>query len=109
MREQYLKFEKRINLSYLKPHYIMVYTNIVSKSIVGGTMSNILKVVPIRNVDDYYVIADIQHKDYYELQNTEIDTIEVQLRSHDGEPINFASDVPTILNLEFSNKLEITT
>lgn len=109
MREQNLKFGKRINLTYLKPHYIMVYTNIVSKSIVGGTMSNILKVVPIKNVNDYYVIADIQHKDYYELQNTEIDTIEVQLRSHDGEPINFASDVPTILNLEFSNKLEITT
>ncbi len=61
MKDQHLKFGKRINMTYVKPHYIMVYTNIVSKSIVGGTMSNILKVIPIKNFDDYYVIADIQH------------------------------------------------
>jgi hypothetical protein len=93
---------KRTNMTYLKPHYIMVYTNIVSESIVGGTMSNFLKVVSIKNVDEFYIMADFEQEDYYELQNTERDTREIQLRFHDSEHINFATQKETIMNLEFS-------
>ena len=105
-----ISFENRIDLDYLKPNYIIIYSNIVSKSIIGGIMSNILKVVPIKaNNNEYYVISDFKHKEYYELQNTEIGDIEIHLRSHDGLPINFASYQDTILNLEFSNYLDITS
>ena len=103
------KFENITDLNYLKPNYYIVYSNMVSRSIVGGIMSNILKVVPIKSSsDEYYVISDFKHKEYYELQNTEISDIEIQLRSHDGELINFASHQDVILNLEFSNYQEIT-
>jgi|GEM_PF-6496746 len=101
MENNSFTFNKEMQMNYLRPHYIMVYTNIVSRTIVGGSMSNILKVIPIKDTIDNYIIADFQNKDYYELQNTEIDTIEIQLRAHDGELINFASRLPTILNLEF--------
>lgn len=101
-------FNNPLNIFHLKPQYIMVYSNIVSKSIVGGTMSNILKVVPIRHTDvELYTISDFKHKEYYELQNSEIDSIEIHLRSHDGTLLNFATSQDTIINLEFSNYLEI--
>jgi hypothetical protein len=102
-------FENRPDLDYLKPNYFIVYSNLVSKSIVGGSMSNVLKVVPIKSSTNAYILSEFRHKEFYELQNTEIDTIEIQLRTHDGYPMNFASREHTILNLEFSNKLEITS
>ena len=100
-------FQNIMNLNFLRPSYILVYANIVTKSIIGGTMSNILRVVPVKsNSDERYAITDFKHKDYYTLQNTEIDSIEINLRSHDGLPINFASFQDTIVNLEFSNYLD---
>ena len=103
-----LRFNEGFKMDYLKPNYLMVYSNIVSRTIVGSTMSNILKVVPIRTTKENYVISDFKHKEFYELQNTEIETIAIDIRSHDGEPINFGSKDNIILNLEFSNYLEIT-
>jgi hypothetical protein len=41
-----------------------------------------------------------------DLQNTEINEIEIELRSHDGEYIYFGNDQNVILNLEFSNYLD---
>ena len=102
-----LTFKSGFDLNYLKPTYIMVYSNIVSRSILGGTMSNIIKVVPLKSSNkDYYVISDFKHKEYYELQNSIVESIRIELRSHDGVPINFASNQDTILNLEFSNYTE---
>ena len=75
----------------------------------GGSQSNILKIVPIKSsTDDNYIISDFKNKEYYELQNTEVTSIEINLRSHDGQLINFANYQDTILNLEFSNHYEIT-
>ena len=103
-----VRFQNDMNLDYLKPNYIIVYTDIVSKTIIGGRLSNILKIVPIKsNNTDTYVISDFKHKEYYELQNTEITSIEINLRSHDGELVNFATNQSTILNLEFSNYYEL--
>jgi len=101
-----VNFEKNINMDFLKPNYIMVYSNIVNPTVIGGKYNNLLRVVPIRSGSSYYTLSDFKHKEYYELQNTEIDTIEIDLRAHDGNEINFASSQDTILNLEFSNYLE---
>jgi hypothetical protein len=99
-------FLKPINLDYLKPNYIMIYTNIVSDSMIGGIKSKLLRVSPIKTNNSTYVLSDFKHKEFYELENTELDVIEVHLRSHDGQPINFASKQDTIVNLEISNYLE---
>ena len=103
MENNSITMTNRMNLTILQPNYIMVYTNIVSKTIVGGAMSNILKLLPIHYTTDNYVMSEFKHKEYYELQNTEIDTVEIQLRAHDGEPINFNGSKDIIINLEFSN------
>jgi hypothetical protein len=55
-------FENRPDLDYLKSNYFIVYSNLVSKSIVGGSMSNVLKVVPIKSSTDAYILSEFRHK-----------------------------------------------
>lgn len=99
-----------ININFLKPNYMIVYTNIVSESIIGGIRSKILRIVPIKTrTNENYILSDFRYKEFYELQNTEIDTIEIHLRAHDGTLINFGNQQDTIINIEFSNYLEYTS
>lgn len=90
-----------INLDFLKPDYIIAYTNIVSPTIIGGIYSKILRIIPIKNSEVDYVVTEFHHKEYLELQNTEINEIEIELRAHDGTPIDFGFNQDVILNLEF--------
>jgi hypothetical protein len=62
-----------------------------------------LRIIPIRESKTGYVISEFKHKDFYELQNTEIKEIEIELCAHDGEIINFKSKQNIVLNLLFSN------
>jgi hypothetical protein len=48
-----------------------------------------------------FVITEFHHKEYLELQNTEISEIEIELRGHDGTHIEFGYPQNLILNLEF--------
>jgi hypothetical protein len=82
---------------------MMVYSNIVEGSIVGNKICNILKIVPTKKHEDNYVLNEFKHNEFYDLHNTDIDEIEITLRSHDGEIINFLSDQNVIINLLFSN------
>ena len=92
-----------VNFELSKPNYMMVYTNIVDGSIVGNKICNILKIVPTKKHEDNYVLIEFKHNEFYELHNTEIDEIDITLRSHDGEIINFLSNQNVIINLMFSN------
>jgi hypothetical protein len=95
-----------ININYMKPNYIIAYTNFVNSTIIGGIYSKILRIIPIKHHEEGYVISEFKHKEFLDLQNTEINEIEIELRSHDGEYIYFGNDQNVILNLEFSNYLE---
>ena len=90
-----------VDVSYLRPDYIIAYTNIVSPTIMGGNYSKILRVIPIKTNDNEFVVTEFHHKEFLELQNTEINEIEIELRAHDGTLINFGFDQDVILNLEF--------
>ena len=92
-----------VNFNNCKPNYMMVYSNIVNGSIIGSTICNILKIVPTRKHEDQYVLNEFKHNEFYDLQNTEINEIEISLRSHDGELINFQTNQNIIINLLFSN------
>lgn len=98
-----LSFGSPINLEVLRPNYIIAYTNFIESSIIGGIYSKILRVIPITNTDKGFVITEFKHKEYLELQNTEISELEVVLRAHDGEYVNFGTQEDIILNLEFTN------
>jgi hypothetical protein len=94
-------FQSDINVDVLKPDYMIAYTNIVSSTIIGGSYNKILRIIPIYSSTDDYVIKEFHHKEYIELQNTEISEIEIALRSHDGSLVNFGNTKDVILNLEF--------
>jgi hypothetical protein len=99
-----IKCNMPVDLNVLRPDYIMAYTNIVSSTIIGGEYSKILRIIPIHKSSDDFVLNEFHHKEYIELQNTEINEIDVELRSHDGHIINFGTKKDVILNLEFKNE-----
>ena len=90
-----------MDMDVLRPDYMIAYSNIVSSSIIGGIYSKILRIIPVYKSDEDYVIKEFKHKEYIQLQNTEINEIEIELRSHDGLPISFSTKKDIILNLEF--------
>lgn len=100
----FMSFPKtKINIELLRPTYIMLYANFITNTVVGGEFAKLLKVIPLENSGRDYHILDIKNKEFCELENTQIQEIEIDLRSHDGTPINFAEKKIIILNLEFSN------
>lgn len=96
----------KIDLNYLKPNYIMMYSNLVKSTVVGGEFTQLLRIAPIKDTNLEYVIMEFKHKEFYDLQNFELSTIEIELRAHDGHFVNFVSSQDVILNLEFSNYQE---
>ena len=99
-------FQEKITLNLLDPKYICLYANFISPTILGGEYHKILRIIPIREKKSGYIISEFKHREFHELQNTEINELEIQLRAHDGELINFKSKQNIILNLLFSNYIE---
>lgn len=97
-------FSKKPKMDYFIPKYIMIYTNFITPSIVGGKYLNLFKVIPVTDKKEEYVVKEFKHKEYYDLLYTDIPEIEIQLRSHDGEPMNFTSEQEVLVNIEFSMK-----
>jgi len=101
-----VEFENPMEISYLKPNYLMMYSNIVKSTIVGGEHLKLLRVIPMRSTDLEYVISEFKHKEFYELENNEVDVIEIILTTHDGRYANFIAGQDVIVNLELSNYIE---
>jgi len=101
-----LKQLKEADVSLLNPNYIMIYSDIVKSTIIGGNFSKILKIIPLKQTNLNYVIQEFRTKELIELERTQLDVIEIHLRSHDGAFINFLSNQDVILNLEFTNYYE---
>jgi len=98
-----IKQTKEVDTNILKPNYIMLYSDIVKSTIIAGNFAKILKIIPLKTTDLNYVIQEFRTKEFTELERTQLDVIEVHLRSHDGAFINFLSNQDVIMNLEFSN------
>lgn len=99
-------FQDKIRLNLLDPKYICMYANFISPTILGGEYHKILRIIPIRESKTGFIISEFKHREFYELQNTEISDLEIHLRAHDGELINFKSKQNIILNLLFSNYVQ---
>ena len=104
--EEYkFKADGRMSMTILKPSYLIVYSNIVQSTIVGGVYNKLLRLVPTPSETSNleYTIREFEHKEFYDLENSEIDAIDIILCAHDGRQANFASNHDVIVNLEFSN------
>ena len=98
-----ITFESPIDCKYFRPNYFIVYSNIVQPSIIGGQYSPILKVVPILDSDEPYKLLDFKVREFYDISNSDINEIKVELRTHDGEPVNFIDTEHVVMNLQFTN------
>ena len=93
---------KPLQMSALKPQYIMLYADFIKPSIVGDSYSKLLKIIQIPNHNANYHTEEFQLQESHSLENTLIQTMHFELRSHTGELINFANNKNTFLNLFFS-------
>lgn len=98
-----IRMSDPINMNYFYPSYIMLYSNIVAPTIIGGTYTNILKIFPIITTNDDYVIHQFKNPEYHTLLNNEIKNINLQFRTHSGDFIYFSSKEMIIVDLTFSN------
>jgi len=98
-----IPYEGKMEMGILRPNYMLIYSNIVRSTIVGGGYAKLLRMAPVKRTNLDYTITEFEHKEFYLLENYEIGTIEIQLCSHDGQPMNFISMQDVIVNLEFSN------
>jgi len=92
-----------IHMNYYQPSYTILYSDIVSPTIVGGSYANILKVFPIHTNLDKYIIHQFKNPEYYPLLNNEVKSITLIFKNHAGETLNFASNSIVIVDLMFSN------
>lgn len=92
-----------INLSYFIPKYLMIYADFINPSLMGGNLLKILKIIPVSESPNNYVLYEIENKEYLELQNNILDTLQFEIRGHDGNLINFVTSYDVLLNLELTN------
>lgn len=103
-KEFQIDMENPVDLNYYKPNYVMMYSNIVAPTILGGEFKNILKVFPvIQDKKQDYQIQEFKHFEYYSLVNHEIKDIEIAFRSHSGDKVFFGGNYEIIVNLLFTN------
>jgi len=100
-----LTFNKPINVRYFHPQYLMIYANFIGSTIISDTYQKILKIVSVDYLTTDHVIKEFKSKDYCDLQNTEIKDLEIEIRGHDGNLINFIDTSDIIMNLEFTNNI----
>lgn len=101
--QQFITFKNPINPKYFHPQYMFVYASLISPTILSNTYQKILKVIPIAYFDRDHVVSEFRSKDYCDLQNTDIREFEIEIRSHDGNLINFIDISEVMMNLEFKN------
>ena len=96
-------FQGSPDINALKPLYFMVYCDIISPCIVGSNYANLLKIIPLEN-DGIDKIQEFKHKEYHSMDSTLLKKININIRSNDGNLVNFAENTKIYLNLLFIRK-----
>jgi hypothetical protein len=87
--------DRPFNIFALQSKFLIVYCSIIKPSIAGDEYMKILKVIPIKSQStNPYITIEFENEDYYELITSQIHIINIEIRSHDGDLIEFknASD-----------------
>lgn len=87
------------SLAQAVPDKLFVYTDICENYITGDVQTPLLRIVPIDNTNQTY--GAVQTKsfsppNYIPLLRTEFDTIDIDIRTHTGEPVPFQSGTLTV-------------
>lgn len=79
--------------------YAFIYTDIIQSRHVGDQLSRCLKVIPIKNCENFYRFERIE---YFPLQTNILKDISILVTNGTGEKINFEnSNIPTFCTLHF--------
>lgn len=101
-----LYFRKKIRctapprINALKPLYIIVYADFVESSVIGSNYSKVLKVLPITESNDMQLL-EFEHLEFFNVQNTQLSFIKIQLRTNAGDLIYFNNTDDVLLSLNF--------
>ena len=93
-------FHKIVNIDYLRPCYLMVYANIIDHSVVGSQYLKLLRNVPVHK-HTAYDLHEFKQPEYHGLESTYFDSIDIEIRDHTGELVNFIAK-KIVLNIKFS-------
>ena len=97
-----IKLKGYPDIDKLKPNYLMIYSDIIDSNIVGSANAKLLKIVPIvSNKNDSYNVYECKHKEFHSLENTYIQSVKIQIRSHSGDIVNFIPNHNVFINLLF--------
>lgn len=82
---------------------IYVYCDIIMPTLIGDSLSSILKVIPIANERDEQIVKHFTIPLYFKVKNQHFDTIEIEMRTSSGTPIKFISGKSSLV-LSFRKK-----
>ena len=103
-----ITFDKGVNTNINDPSYIILYSDIITPSLIGGIYSKVLRVINVHSIENQpFVNLEFKNKEYCHLESTEINEIKLFLRTHAGDPVNFLKNHVILLNLEFTNDVKI--
>ena len=80
------------DLDHVLPPYVFLYCNIVTKTVIANTPVPLLKVIPVnfsKDVQEKGIFHEFEHLEYFNVQPSTVQTIEFEVRSHDGDLIVF--------------------
>ncbi|MCP4117168.1 MAG: hypothetical protein GY737_17580, partial [Desulfobacteraceae bacterium] len=68
---------------------LLVYCNLITPQLVGGTRANLLKVVPLQGQQGDIVAIDFPNIHYGDLLLNRFSTVEISIKASSGDPIEF--------------------
>ena len=71
-----------IDLDSMKPKLIYIFSDFIKESVVGGTLKQILKAIPIVKSSSLYYTHNFEHLEYYKVNTNELSTLNFQIRNH---------------------------
>ena len=91
-----------MNIHEFRPKYVLLYNNICKYSVFDTKYLKILKIVPVKESNSEYVTIEFENDEYVGVQISHPDYLELVLRYHTGQLIDFENDNENvIIDLKF--------
>jgi len=95
---------QKINWIIFRPAYIMIYSDLVKPTLISSEYTNILRIVPVKyeDIQNEYQSTEFKNIEFKEIANKFVNIINIEIRSHSGELVQFDSNFVS-LHLYFTN------
>ena len=99
-----IQMGQKINWIIFRPAYLMIYSDLVKQTLISSEYTNILRIVPVKYEDEQneYQSTEFRNIEFKEIANKFVNIINIEIRSHSGELVQFDSNFVS-LHLYFTN------